>query len=179
MKAVCIVAHPDDCVIFAWPFMDYFDQFEWSILYLTYDDKSARGKELKDFWNKRNINVVFLGHNDTYQDMIENRISFDIDLAQTQILTFSDKFDLILTHDQHGDYGHIHHKFVHAVAQKNNIAKVFFANDNEHNFSCLRSVRLDLNELPLHKSVIAEFANIDLGKYFITEQARELLDGKI
>ena len=31
IKALCVVAHPDDCVIFAKPFIDTHKQYDWNI----------------------------------------------------------------------------------------------------------------------------------------------------
>ena len=61
MRAVALVAHPDDCVIFAWPFMEAHPEFTWEIVYMTYRPKDARAREVTEYWNRRNIATFFLG----------------------------------------------------------------------------------------------------------------------
>jgi LmbE family N-acetylglucosaminyl deacetylase len=36
MKALCLVAHPDDCVIFAYSYIYNHPEHNWTIGYLTY-----------------------------------------------------------------------------------------------------------------------------------------------
>ena len=61
LKALCVVAHPDDCVIFAWPFIEAHPEFEWTIVYLTYTFFDSRAKEIQSYWDKRGITTTFLG----------------------------------------------------------------------------------------------------------------------
>lgn len=176
MKALCIVAHPDDCIIFAWPLIDNFPTFEWTILYVTYDSKSDRGSEITDFWHRRNITTMMLGHNDTYLDMVNDKISFDTELAKEQILSLSKNYDLLLTHDHLGDYGHIHHKFVHDAVIRCNKPTIFFASQEHHTTTYVRKSKFDLSEIPLHKEVVEGFQNIEIGRYFIDDYARDILN---
>ena len=64
MNALCLVAHPDDCVIFALSYIHNHADYDWTIGYLTYTEQDPRGQELADFWRKRGINCVFLGFED-------------------------------------------------------------------------------------------------------------------
>jgi LmbE family N-acetylglucosaminyl deacetylase len=177
LKALCAVAHPDDCVIFAWPFIEYANMFDWTILYLTYNERDARAQEIKKFWNTRNIPTIFLGHVDTYKDMENNKLSFDVLTAAWQIAGHVKDYDLLLTHDYNGDYNHIHHKFVHECVNKSVKSKVYFANQTQNNFECTRSTELNLDDLPLHREVISTFDDIRTRRYLLTESAKELLNG--
>lgn len=176
MKALCVVAHPDDCVIFAWPFIDTYSNFDWTICYLTYDESTLRGSEISKFWKTKQIKTLFLGHKDTHKDLENNEISFDSKLAQTQILLTARQYNLILTHNHLGEYGHIHHKFVHNCLQIINRPKVFFGDQQEYDLICRRSCDFQLDELPLHKDVIQQFTNIEVGRYCLTNNAKEFLD---
>ena len=49
MKALCLVAHPDDCVIFALSYIHNHPNLDWTICYLTYCEWEPRAKELKEF----------------------------------------------------------------------------------------------------------------------------------
>jgi LmbE family N-acetylglucosaminyl deacetylase len=77
LKALCVVAHPDDCVIFARPFIEQYSKFEWTILYLTYTSYDSRAMEMTAYWRKRNVITVNLGFIDDYRDMENNLVSFN------------------------------------------------------------------------------------------------------
>ena len=78
MKAVCVVAHPDDCIIFAYAFIHNHPEYHWDIVYVTNDEDSPRGQEIKQFWNKRGISTHFLEYEDNVDDHWKNHsISFD------------------------------------------------------------------------------------------------------
>lgn len=178
INALCVVAHPDDCIIFAWPFIEKYKHFNWSILYLTYQEgDNFRADEIKSFWNKRNILVEFLGNVDDYRDMESGILSFDEGSSLLNIMNRCGQYDLILTHAQDGDYGHIHHKFVHNCVIASDKPAVFFANWQDKNLTCSRQEQLDLLEIPLHADVVRDFQNIENGNYLVTDRARTLIDG--
>lgn len=176
-RALCVVAHPDDCIIFARPFIHWFNNFDWTILYLTYNEKDARGKEVLEYWTKRGVAVKFLGHGDDYRDMSTGKISFDGATAYKQIVEEAEKHDLLLTHNEDGDYGHIHHKFVNICVAPVNKPKVYFARQQESNYICELNENINLDEIPLHKDVVSQFQNINLGRYLLTEQSKGLVYG--
>lgn len=178
LKALCIVAHPDDCVIFARPFIETHPKFEWRILYLTYCDFEPRGQEMANYWRSRDITTVHLGYTDTYKDMVLNKLSFNTEQAAREIYNIGRDYDLILTHNEDGDYGHIHHQFVSKSAQLIEKPKIYFANHEQANLECRAIEDLALDELPLHKSVIKQFSDLEIGRYFVTDTAQELLNGK-
>lgn len=157
MKAIAIVAHPDDCVIFAYSFIHNNPQYDWTICYLTYTEKDARGQEFVKFWNKRNIQTKFLGYVDDWHDIENNRISFNEETALKNIQTTIADYDLVLTHDNEGDYGHIHHVFVnHATADHPN--RITFAGPGQGTVKYTIGPEVySLSELPLHRDVVAGF----------------------
>ena len=65
-RALLLVAHPDDCIIFGYPFLHDHPKFKWDIIYLTYFDKDDRAREVRSFWRKHNIDTYFLGNRDDY-----------------------------------------------------------------------------------------------------------------
>ena len=178
LKAVCAVAHPDDCVIFARPFMEQHPQFDWTVLYLTYSSYDPRAVEMTSYWRRRNISTVSLGFVDDYRDIENNQVSFDAEQAQREIANISSRYDLILTHNADGDYGHIHHKFVDSAVQSVQRPKVYFANYAQQTMECHAVTEIGLDELPLHRSVVEGFQNINIGRYIVDESAQELLNGK-
>ena len=175
MKAICVVAHPDDCVIFARPFIDHYSTWSWTILYLTYTAEESRAKEMHAYWKARQIPTVHLGFVDTYLDMENNKISFNEEQAKRELKNISSRYDLILTHNPDGDYGHIHHKFVSGAVSENNKPIVYFANWEQQNLELRTSNTLNLDQFPLHKDVISGFQDLNLGRYFVTDSAKQLL----
>lgn len=178
LKAICVVAHPDDCVIFARPFIERYSEFDWTILYLTYRSYDSRAMEMTAYWQRRNVSTVNLGFADDYRDMENNLISFDAAQAQKEIFNISDKYDLVLTHNWDGDYGHIHHTFVSNSVHPVLKPKVYFAKYEQSNMECCSVDDINLTELPLHREVVSGFENINVGRYFADRAAQELLNGK-
>lgn len=176
MKAVALLAHPDDCIIFARPFIETHKEFSWTLVYLTYTNTDPRAMEISTYWQKLGIDCVFLGFADNYQDLMTKQISFNLVEAAERITSQVQDADLILTHNANGEYGHIHHKFVNAVADTINKPKIYFGDYNQYNKECIVHGSLDLEQLPLHKAVIAQFENINHGRYWLTDSAKELYD---
>lgn len=180
VKAIAIVAHPDDCVIFAWPFIEAHSEFEWQIFYLTYNCQDPRGKEIRDYWDKRKVHTHFLGFEDDYQDQQTGSLTkWDGVHAALQIFSVINRYspDLILTHNSDGDYGHIHHILVSGAVTSFavEIPKVYFASTFNYNTKYEVKVPVCLDELPLHKSVIEGFQDRNTGLYIVTEPAQQLL----
>jgi hypothetical protein len=178
LTALCVVAHPDDCVIFARPFIEQYSEFEWTILYLTYSSYDPRAMEMTAYWRRRNVSTVNLGFVDDYRDMENNLVSFNAEQAQREIFNISDKYDLLLTHNSDGDYGHIHHTFVSNSVQPVPKPKVYFAKYEQSNMECCAASNINLTELPLHREVVSSFENINVGRYTADPSAQELLNGK-
>ena len=178
IKALCVVAHPDDCVIFARPFIEQYSEFEWTILYLTYSSYDSRAMEMTVYWQRRNVSTVNLGFVDDYRDMENNLVSFNAEQAAREIFNISSKYDLVLTHNSDGDYGHIHHKFVSDSVQPVPKPKVYFAKYGQQNMECCSVSDISLTELPLHRAVVSGFENINVGRYVADQSAQELLNGK-
>lgn len=176
-KALCVVAHPDDCVIFAKPFIDTHKEFDWKILYLTYTGYEPRGKEIAEYWATQGVVTVHLGFTDDYHDMLNDQLSFNHEQAAREIVNICKPYDLVLTHNPDGDYGHIHHKFVSQCVNATGKPVVHFASYGQENLTCGASTNVDLSLLPLHKEVIEGFENINLGRYVVSESAKELIDG--
>jgi len=177
---MAIVAHLDDCVIFAWPFIEAHLEFEWQILYLTYTCQTPRGQEVRDYWNKRKVHTHFLGFEDDYQDQQTGTLIkwHGVHAAlQISVVIADQSPDLILTHNLDGDYGHIHHTLVSGAVTNfaTDIAKVYFASTFNYNTKYEVKVPVCLDELPLHKSVIEGFQDRNTGLYIVTEPAQQLL----
>lgn len=157
MKAVAVVAHPDDCVIFAYSYIYNHPEYQWTICYLTYAEWEPRGLEFREFWNRRNITTMFLGYRDDYRDIENKKISFDQAQAFKEISTIIKSYDLVLTHDEQGDYGHIHHVFVHQATSAHP-HRVTFAGPGRGKVKySVPAGTYSLDELPMHRDIIARF----------------------
>lgn len=158
LNAIALVAHPDDCIIFAYSFIYNNPQFNWTIGYLTYTAESERGAELAKFWATRNIATKFLGFVDDYRDIERNQVSFDAAAAYKAVYILSGNYDLALTHNAAGEYGHIHHRFVHSAISETVKHLVTFANVGQGNAAyCVPLDAYSLEELPTHGSIIQGF----------------------
>ena len=176
MKAICMVAHPDDCVIFGYHFMKH-TSADWHICYLTYDKKSERAREISEFWHKRGITTEFLACPDQWADTVEQYLHFDTEYFNAQIQHTVNKYHMVLTHNVDGDYGHIHHKFVHNAVSKTTVPQVYFASDFNCNLQLALDLTIyDLSELPLHADVISQIHDRSIGRYFVTSQAKGILN---
>lgn len=158
MKALCIVAHPDDCVIFAYSYIYNHPDLNWTVCYLTYTEDSPRGHEFSKFWSARNVATKFLGFIDDYEDQKTQQLNFWYGLdAEAECWDVAKDFDLVLTHDAEGDYGHIHHRVVHnSVKHHPNL--ITFAPPGKGNKSfTVPLTAYNLAELPLHADIIKSF----------------------
>lgn len=167
MKALCMVAHPDDCVIFAYSFMHHYKEFDWTVCYLTYTEQDARGKELADFWRRRNVKTHFLGFVDDWHDIENNKISFDTEKARLDISEVISNSDIVVSHDSKGDYGHIHHKFVYDCVKDHPLLVTFAAPGTGNAKFKIDAGEYELSELPQHGEIVSSF--------HATEHANEYL----
>lgn len=170
-----IVAHPDDCVIFAWPLMRRYPEFDWSVVYLTYQDQDPRAQEMKKFWDRYSVPTCFCGFIDDYRDMETQQISFDVNQAREELQDRASEFDLIVTHNRDGDYGHIHHQFVHDCLRSVPVPQIYFASTFNNNSTIEASEYYDIGSLPLHQSVIEGFRDRYTGRYYVTEAAQKVI----
>lgn len=179
-KAALVVAHPDDCVIFGWPIIKYYKQWEWTIIYLTHQEHTPRAQEVKRFWQNENIKTLFCGYEDHPQDLAKNEIvTFDADEAKQKIKELANGFDIIVTHNEDGDYGHPHHVLVHGAMIELGTPKIYFSNTAD-DFCITESMyddaKPDMESLPLHRSVIEMFEDRHQGKYKLSAEVLDLIE---
>jgi hypothetical protein len=177
MKAMALVAHPDDCVIFAYSFMHHYKQFDWTVCYLTYTEQDARGQEFAKFWAHRNIATKFLGFTDDWNFVKEGKLGFDPVQATDSIKSVITDQDLILTHDHLGDYGHLHHKFICDVVCEYHSYVVTFAGINHGNVKyTIEPGVYSLEEFPLHCDIVASFhQGQHTNEYAVSDRVRTIL----
>jgi hypothetical protein len=176
LKAVVVVAHPDDCVIFAYSFIYNHPDIAWTIVYLTYTHWDYRGSELFKFWNQRNIPTIFLGYVDDWHDIENKQISFDTEQAQREIQGIIKDFDIVLTHNAQGEYGHLHHVFVNqCCAHHPNL--VTFADRNQGTEYTIPAGVYNLEELPQHQEIIKQFHHGQhVNSYHVAPHVKSILE---
>lgn len=163
MNLVAFVAHPDDCIIYAMPFISHTQKHNWTIIYLTYASQSSRSLEIKKFWSKRNVNTRFLGYKD-----LNNIDTWDA--ASVADLLTDLECDILLTHSHEGEYGHNHHKFVNKVTEFLPFPKIYFKTSGQNNFACTNIFSYNLTEVPMHANVIETFLDRNFGQYFVPRE---------
>ena len=173
-RALLLVAHPDDCIIFGYPFLHIHPEFKWDIIYLTYFVKDDRAREVRSFWRKHNIDTYFLGNRDDYSYVERGELGFCGKEAKAKIQYLARGYRLILTHNEDGDYGHLHHKFVHECVKGIEIPQIYFASTFNTNYECT-CPDYGLEDLPLHREVIEGFQDRLTGRYIVTEPARKFI----
>jgi LmbE family N-acetylglucosaminyl deacetylase len=176
MKAIAMVAHPDDCVLFGYYIMQGLGKhLDWHVCYLTHADADERFTEMKTFWEKRNVTISTLGFQYEWDDVVNNEIKFDTAEAIKKIVEAVSGYDLVFTHNHLGDYGHIHHLFLYNAIKDLPIAKVYTGiYPDLYNINYLYDANpFSSDELPLHKGVIDNW-DIKSYKYFVTPEAQEL-----
>lgn len=177
-RGLVMVAHPDDCIIFAWSFMYHHPDVSWSICYLTYGPDDARAQEIDRFWARRSVSTSFLGYIDDYRDLETGVCSFDTDEAARDITEILQRFDFVVTHDQHGDYGHLHHKFVHqAVSSCHDHVVTFAPVTSDGDRYEVPLTEYDVSELPMHGSIIRDFhRDQHVNRYHVPDSVRQMLE---
>jgi len=157
MKALVLVAHPDDCVIWAKAYMDAHPNHGWTITYLTHWRFHKRGREIACYWRKRNVPVRFLGFKDHGRDLGTNSlITWPEEEAIRVLQRATEDYDLLLTHGADGEYGHPHHRVVHqAVKDMPFVKKIYFSNKPT---DTAYPVVIETDELPRHRDAIEAHA---------------------
>ena len=153
MKALVLVAHPDDCVIFASGYIDAHPEHEWTIVYLTHWRFHKRGREMTRYWGKRGIKTRYLGFKDHGRDLGQNGVSTWPEEDAIQAVRKAVKgYEFILTHGEEGEYGHPHHCVIHKAVKDIPVSKVYFSLDKT---DLMLPLNISMSELPRHyKSIV-------------------------
>ena len=178
MKAIAVVAHPEDCVIFAYSFMNHYKDFDWTVCYLTYKETDARAQEFIKFWSKRGVATKFLGFVDDWHDIENKKISFDEAEAEQQIADAIKDQDIVVTHNSKGEYGHLHHVFVNRAVTKNHDRVITFADFDQGNVKLgIMPGVYDLSELPGCADIVSKF-HIDnhYNEYVVSRPVLEMIN---
>ena len=134
-----IVAHCDDESIFGG--YDLLQNNNWTVIVITNPSVHKKNKYRKnEFINiskKLNFKFEFWNYANNQNSVAKWNIKEII--SRINILIKNNNFDMILTHNLMGEYGHLHHKTIHKIIYNN------FKNYNLQYFSKDRKV-LELQE---------------------------------
>jgi hypothetical protein len=157
-RALCLVAHPDDCLIFGYHYILGHREYRWSIAYLVSANDSKRVEEMRGYWLRHSIDVFSLDlpHDPPPADVTRGRCSIPYLQARDSVAATVCDYDLVLTHGEAGEYGHPHHRFLHRIMK--DLGLPFVAFDVGADPPLVFSVpRDDQESLQLHRRAIQRF----------------------
>ena len=157
-RSLCVVAHPDDCLVFGYHYILSHRQYRWSIAYLVQKNDSPRVEEMRGYWARHSIGVfsLELPHDPPPADVTSGRCSIPYHQAREAIEATVRDYDLVLSHGEAGEYGHPQHIFLHRILKELGRAFVAFdvGPDAPLRFAAARD---DQESLPLHRRAIRRF----------------------
>ena len=142
--------------------------------------KQHRNQVESELNARKNINLKLRYDNkivnlDDWESVKNGNLGFNAEQAERELSGIASNYDLILTHFEDGDYGHIHHKFVNQSANKTVVPKVYFASTFNYNTQYQATEPINTELWPLHKEVIEGFQNRNTGLYIVTPEAKHIL----
>ena len=189
-KALVLVAHPDDCLIFAHKFIRTHRNWSWDIVYLTYGLDTPRGQEVYKYWRRvEGVKVHFLNFPDNLKDLETNKASFTPQQVKDKLYKLLDlsSYTFVLTHNKKGEYGHPHHRVAHYTAHDylQNINHIYFHGDSieEHDKFKGKMIFKEIvyeaspfnkDMFPLHWGVMETF-DLNRSLYMLPEKSQVLL----
>jgi LmbE family N-acetylglucosaminyl deacetylase len=136
LRALMLVAHPDDEVIFGAALMLAHPEYDWTLACMTYTYGSERGEHFAksaQAFKDRGVSItqiVMLGMTDSQGAILSQReyelwrerasslqytqvVSEEVTLRNNQLAP-----DVVVTHNRLGEYGHGHHMALHAIVNE-------------------------------------------------------------
>lgn len=107
-----IVAHPDDETLWGG---GHLSQGHWFVVCLTNGDNSTRAREYRKVLNHLGVKGIILSYPDLTNGQRDDWTSVKSDmLKDLQTVIQYKKWEMIVTHNPEGEYGHIHHQMTSA-----------------------------------------------------------------
>lgn len=112
-KKLMIVAHPDDETLWGGA---HLLEDDYLVVCITCGNNRTRSKEFKKVMKKTNDQYIMLGYPDKVLGVRSNwkQESSAIYTDLKKIISMK-KWELIVTHNEEGEYGHIHHIKTHTI----------------------------------------------------------------
>lgn len=123
-----IVAHPDDETIFGGG--ELLKEMGWKVVCVTRGDgdnnnSEIRKEEFKKVMSYVGAEYLFLDYTDDLNEVKYDESSVKKDLER---IISEKEYDIILTHNAEGEYGHVIHKSIHNIVDKINPKNLYFFN---------------------------------------------------
>ncbi|MGH0028766.1 MAG: PIG-L deacetylase family protein [Myxococcota bacterium] len=121
MRALLLVAHPDDDAIFAGALQRRLSGHTWSVVCLTGGAGAPRGRELLRWQASLGTparRIHFLGETDDPRDLRDGTCSIPLARVCRRIAGLGLAPDVVVTHNAAGEYGHPHHVLAHRAAAR-------------------------------------------------------------
>ncbi len=155
-KKVMIVAHPDDEMLWGGA---HLIEDDYLVVCITCGTSAKRLKEFKEVMKATDDSFIYLGYPDKDNDIRNewetcyNNIYFDIE----KILN-SNKWDLIVTHNPKGEYGHIQHiktnRIITDIYNSNNYnSKLYFFGKY---YSKKNIINMETHLIPVSEKLLEE-----------------------
>ena len=172
MKALAIIAHPDDETIWMGNQILKNKKLNWTIFSLCRASDKDRAPKFLKACNYYNAKPIIADLEDT--KLLPLNIAYIIDLIEKNIK--EKEFDVIYTHGENGEYGHIRHKEAHQAVKKMiedrilKAKKTFYFNYEKRNNDCIAIKnknyhKLNKNELKEKKKIIMEIYCFQKGSF--------------
>lgn len=114
VNALCIVAHPDDELIWMGGTILNHPNWNWTIISLCRKDDPDRMPKFVQACKRYKANCII----SDLDDEKLNRLSPNLVSEKIKSLLPSRSYDYIFTHGKNGEYGHLRHKEVHKAVKK-------------------------------------------------------------
>lgn len=159
MKALVVVAHPDDETLFLGGYMLKNSEWDWTVVSVTHSLESPRGQEFQQACRLLGATPLMLGQ----EDIFEKNLNQDLIVSRLKELS-RQSFDIVFTHNQNGEYGHPHHICVHQAVKRVFPKPYFFG------YNSFSDVDIKLNgwELEKKKRILKECYVSQSSKFFMS-----------
>lgn len=119
-----IVAHPDDETL--WGFSNL-ERKKFLVVCVTCGRNKVREKEIENAMKLTDDKLISLGYTDKFLNRRSkwrfsyNNIKYDLDT----IIKLK-KWNVIITHNKDGEYGHMHHKMIHDMVESERLSNLSY-----------------------------------------------------